>query len=238
MADEQPNQATQQQLMLQKIYVKDLSFESPKAPTIFTTNVQPQTQVNIRSGSARRRAEHAGSHVDADHRGQGQGRHAVPRRGRAVGHLLHPGLYAGRAGRAARQLLPRHAVSVRARSDRRPRHTGGFPQLLLQPINFDSLYSTGPARTHGARRAALQPQPRRPEPAGRISPTSRIAVLGAGSWGTALAIQFARAGHPAVLWGHDPAQIATISTRAATHATCRTSRFHLCSQVTADLKRP
>jgi glycerol-3-phosphate dehydrogenase (NAD(P)+) len=36
-------------------------------------------------------------------------------------------------------------------------------------------------------------------------------VLGAGSWGTALAIQFARAGHPAVLWGHDPAAIAVMS---------------------------
>jgi glycerol-3-phosphate dehydrogenase (NAD(P)+) len=36
-------------------------------------------------------------------------------------------------------------------------------------------------------------------------------VLGAGSWGTALAIQFARAGHPAVLWGHDPAAIATMA---------------------------
>lgn len=30
-----------------------------------------------------------------------------------------------------------------------------------------------------------------------------IAVLGAGSWGTALAIQFARAGRPARLWGRD-----------------------------------
>ena len=27
-----------------------------------------------------------------------------------------------------------------------------------------------------------------------------VAVLGAGSWGTALAIQFARAGHPTRLW--------------------------------------
>jgi glycerol-3-phosphate dehydrogenase (NAD(P)+) len=33
-----------------------------------------------------------------------------------------------------------------------------------------------------------------------------LAVLGAGSWGTALAIQFARAGHPTRLWGRDPAQ--------------------------------
>jgi glycerol-3-phosphate dehydrogenase (NAD(P)+) len=31
-----------------------------------------------------------------------------------------------------------------------------------------------------------------------------IAVLGAGSWGTALAIQFARTGRPTVLWGRDP----------------------------------
>jgi glycerol-3-phosphate dehydrogenase (NAD(P)+) len=34
-----------------------------------------------------------------------------------------------------------------------------------------------------------------------------IAVLGAGSWGTALAIQFARAGRPARLWGRDPAHV-------------------------------
>jgi glycerol-3-phosphate dehydrogenase (NAD(P)+) len=35
-----------------------------------------------------------------------------------------------------------------------------------------------------------------------------IAVLGAGSWGTALAIQFARAGKPTRLWGRDTAQLA------------------------------
>ena len=34
-----------------------------------------------------------------------------------------------------------------------------------------------------------------------------MAVIGAGSWGTALAIHFARAGHPIRLWGRDPAQI-------------------------------
>jgi glycerol-3-phosphate dehydrogenase (NAD(P)+) len=34
-----------------------------------------------------------------------------------------------------------------------------------------------------------------------------MAVIGAGSWGTALAIQLARAGHPTHLWGRDPAQL-------------------------------
>jgi glycerol-3-phosphate dehydrogenase (NAD(P)+) len=38
----------------------------------------------------------------------------------------------------------------------------------------------------------------------------RIAILGAGSWGTALAIEFARAGHDALLWGRDPEVAARI----------------------------
>ena len=37
-----------------------------------------------------------------------------------------------------------------------------------------------------------------------------IAVLGAGSWGTALALQFARSGRPVRLWGRDSAQIAAM----------------------------
>jgi glycerol-3-phosphate dehydrogenase (NAD(P)+) len=37
--------------------------------------------------------------------------------------------------------------------------------------------------------------------------TAPIAVLGSGSWGTALAIQFARAGKPTRLWGRDAARL-------------------------------
>jgi glycerol-3-phosphate dehydrogenase (NAD(P)+) len=43
--------------------------------------------------------------------------------------------------------------------------------------------------------------------AGRRAP---IAVLGAGSWGTALAIQQARNGNPTRLWGHDPDEVAPL----------------------------
>ena len=41
----------------------------------------------------------------------------------------------------------------------------------------------------------------------RINRDRRIAVLGAGSWGTALAIQFSRAGRAVTLWGRDAARI-------------------------------
>lgn len=44
---------------------------------------------------------------------------------------------------------------------------------------------------------------------------STIAVLGAGSWGTALAVLLARNGHRTLLWGHDAAHVARLS-----HARC------------------
>lgn len=40
---------------------------------------------------------------------------------------------------------------------------------------------------------------------------SPVAVLGAGSWGTALAIQFARSGRPTRLWGRDRARLGSIA---------------------------
>ncbi|ATE70144.1 NAD(P)H-dependent glycerol-3-phosphate dehydrogenase [Lysobacter capsici] len=44
------------------------------------------------------------------------------------------------------------------------------------------------------------------------APKPRIAVLGAGSWGTALAALIARHGHPTVLWGRDADGAAAIDT--------------------------
>lgn len=40
--------------------------------------------------------------------------------------------------------------------------------------------------------------------------TSKISVFGAGSWGTALAIQAARNGNQTLLWGHNPEHIASL----------------------------
>ncbi|MGB0865260.1 MAG: NAD(P)H-dependent glycerol-3-phosphate dehydrogenase [Granulosicoccaceae bacterium] len=44
-----------------------------------------------------------------------------------------------------------------------------------------------------------------------LQPVSRVAVLGAGSWGTALAAQLARNGLQVSLWGRDAEQLARVS---------------------------
>lgn len=43
----------------------------------------------------------------------------------------------------------------------------------------------------------------------------RVAILGSGSWGTALAAHLAHVGHDVRIWGRDPALIAEMSTRRA-----------------------
>jgi len=50
-------------------------------------------------------------------------------------------------------------------------------------------------------------------PLSAATPFSRVAVLGAGSWGTALAVTLAQAGREVRLWGRDAAQMADIAAR-------------------------
>jgi preprotein translocase subunit SecB len=141
MAEEQTPPAAPKQLLLQKIYVKDLSFESPKAPNVFTTTVAPQTQLNIRSS-----AQELGPSIhevtltltveakDKDAtiflieiaqagifqiQGYSSEEHAV-----LIGSFCPNTLYP----------FAREAIADLVGK-------GGFPQLLLQPINFDALYA-------------------------------------------------------------------------------------------------
>lgn len=48
--------------------------------------------------------------------------------------------------------------------------------------------------------------------------TASMTVIGAGSYGTALAITLARNGHQVVLWGHDPQHIHTLQQERSNQA--------------------
>ncbi|MGC8520550.1 MAG: NAD(P)H-dependent glycerol-3-phosphate dehydrogenase [Steroidobacteraceae bacterium] len=64
-----------------------------------------------------------------------------------------------------------------------------------------------------------------------------VAVLGAGSWGTALAVQFARSGRPTRLWGRDRAQMALMARTRRNERYLPSARpFPEALQVQPDLK--
>ena len=63
-----------------------------------------------------------------------------------------------------------------------------------------------------------------------------IAILGAGGWGTALAVHLVRTGHDAWLWGRDPTLIADLLARRANAVYLPDVTFPPGLQVTADLR--
>jgi len=135
MADQQSKQ-----LILQKIYIKDMSFESPKAPGVFNAQVSPQTQLNMRS-SAREVGQDTHEvtlTLTVEAKDQDSTLFLVEiaqsgiftlqgyneqERAMLVGSYCPSTLYP-----YAREAISDIVVK------------GGFPQLLLQPINFDALY--------------------------------------------------------------------------------------------------
>lgn len=146
-------QANQPQLVLQKIYVKDVSFEAPNAPQIFQEvaeiNEAPQVQLNLTQ------------------RANGLGNDlyevvlsltltcTVNDRTAYLAEVHQAGLFgiagfteadhAGIIGSYCPNLLfpyARQVISALVQE-------GGFPPFLLQPINFEALYAEQQRRVPG-----------------------------------------------------------------------------------------
>jgi glycerol-3-phosphate dehydrogenase (NAD(P)+) len=69
------------------------------------------------------------------------------------------------------------------------------------------------------------------------APEPSVAVLGAGSWGTALAIQFARGGRPVRLWGRDRERLAAIAASRRNERYLPTATFPDSLEVESELAR-
>ncbi len=67
--------------------------------------------------------------------------------------------------------------------------------------------------------------------------TVPMTVIGAGSWGTALAIQLAREGHPTQLWGRDGAQLDAMRRARRNQRYLPDAEFPAALRVTNDLRR-
>ena len=128
--------------LLQQLYVKDLSFEAPNTPQIFQeSSIEPETELNIRnshSASGDNLYEvilHIGVHAK-------KGEQTI-----FLAEIDQAGLFllSGYSPEQTNMLLgtqcpatlfpyAREAISSLVGK-------GGFPPLILQPINFDALYA-------------------------------------------------------------------------------------------------
>jgi preprotein translocase subunit SecB len=141
MANEQPQSAPQKQLLLQKIYVKDLSFESPKAPLVFTTNVAPQTQLNVRSSAQEVAPDTQEVTLTITVEAKDKDSTLFLAEVAQSGIFLIQGYTAEERSIIIGSFCPNTLYPFAREVVADLVTKGGFPQLLLQPLNFDAIYS-------------------------------------------------------------------------------------------------
>ncbi len=141
MTEESPAGDDGKQLLLQKIYVKDLSFESPRAPDCFGENLNPETQLNIRSNTRQVGPDTQEVILTLNIEAKADARTLFICELQQAGVFLIKGygeqeqrVLVGSFCPATLYPFAREAVADMVAR-------GGFPQLLLQPINFDALYA-------------------------------------------------------------------------------------------------
>ncbi len=131
---------SEKQFALQKIYVKDISFETPNSPAVFTEKWEPSVNIELNSN---------GKPLAQDVHEVVLGITITAKVGENVAYLceVHQAGVFTVKGFSEQELGPmlgsycpnvlfpyaREAISDLVTK-------GGFPQLLLAPVNFDAIY--------------------------------------------------------------------------------------------------
>lgn len=157
-----PADATTPAFTVEKIYVKDVSFEVPGAPAIYSENVAPELQLNLNQ-RVQRLNENAFEVVLAVtltcKAGDKVAYVAEVQQAGVFGLIgLDPQAVDGLLGSQCPNILfpyIRQLLSDLIQA-------GGFPPFFLQPINFDSLYA------ETLRQRAGQGELANTEPAGNV----------------------------------------------------------------------
>ena len=143
--------APQKQLLLQKVYVKDASLEIPLAPQVFTRQWQPQLDVQVTS---------ALQPLNADQHHVLLSITVTARLEQDVAFLAEvhqAGIFLIRGvtdDAECRRVLGTDCLTVLFPFAREAVaelvQRGGFPQMLLQPIDFAALYDEHQRKTEAA----------------------------------------------------------------------------------------
>lgn len=132
----------EKKILIQKIYIKDFSYESPQAPSVFSkTDWEPKTNLNLRS-----------THSDI-----GDNNHDVvltltvetkhEDKTLFLVELHQAGIFNisgyddGELAAVLGSFCPGSLFPYARESIASIVAKGGFPEFVLQPINFDALYA-------------------------------------------------------------------------------------------------
>jgi len=142
------------QLELQRIYLKDASLETPNSPQIFSEQGQPQTslQLNTAANTVAEQVHEVILTLTVTTKVGEQTAYLVEIQ--QAGLFMIKGLSPEQMGQALHAYCPNVLFPFARETLASLVGKGGFPPILLNPVNFDALYAQ---RVRAAQQQAEQP---------------------------------------------------------------------------------
>ena len=151
---------TERQIAIQKIYLKDFSFESPHAPQVFTSNeMQPTTNLNLRSthSDIKDNNHEVVLTITVETKHEDKTLFLVELHQAGIFHIS--GYEGDELGAVVGSFCPNILYPYARESIANIVSKGGFPEFLLQPISFDALYAQSRQQAAMEEAAALAAAP-------------------------------------------------------------------------------
>jgi preprotein translocase subunit SecB len=137
-AGQEQEQATQ--FSLQRIYIKDLSFEVPKSPEVFRKEWSPQIEMQLRTTSNHLEGDFYEVALGITVTAKVEDEVAYIAEVEQAGIFLIQGLDDGALGHALGAFAPSLLFPYARETLDGLVVKGSFPALMLAPVNFDALY--------------------------------------------------------------------------------------------------
>jgi preprotein translocase subunit SecB len=129
------------QLAIQKLYVKDASFEAPNTPQIFTGEWKPSMDVKLENRATPLGSNHHEVVLTVTATVQVEDKTAYLAEVQQAGIFTIQGLPPQQLNVALATVCPNILFPFAREAVCDLVTRGGFPQLLLAPVNFDALYA-------------------------------------------------------------------------------------------------
>lgn len=149
-------QAAQGQFTIQKVYLKDVSFESPASPEVFTKKWEPEVNMEINTASKSIAEDVVEVVLTLTITVKLGDQTAYLTEIKQAGIFTIKGLPEADKGRVIATACPNILFPFGREAVAEMVSKGGFPQLLLAPVNFEAIYAQHQAQQAKAREEQSQ----------------------------------------------------------------------------------
>ena len=134
--------AAEQQFIIERVYIKDLSFEAPNSPAIFTQDWEPDTSLNLNTQVNVLGDDHyeVELHLNVTVKGK-DGKTAFLVEAIQAGAFMIKGYAPEQLNHLLASYCPGQLFPYAREVISNLVSKGSFPEMHLSPINFDALYA-------------------------------------------------------------------------------------------------